>query len=767
MNRLQRNLWFCGAVLSAIGVTVFILGGLLTDPAHAVPDLGGDGIKNIFTYLYQCMYGKGCWFDGMNYPYGEHIVYTDGQPALSAIITFFGNILPGAALIIMWLIIGFSYVLSMVYLYRILAYYDVAPLASIVFSAFICFFSPQLFRLQSHYSLSYACIIPMLFYWTIKYYQNSQWRYCLYVFMLGCVVAFLHPYFVAMILVWCCCYAIGYFIFTPASAGMKTRHVLPLAASVAGVFIVMSAVMKLTDPVIDRPQTPVSNIDANTTLIQVYTSEYSAFWQHVKNITKFTFPDWAEGYAYIGLVGTAVLLLSVALALYKRLKKDKATFEIKTKFPAIWLFIAFAALLFSMGIPFIWHLEWLKEYLSVFRQFRSLGRFSWIFYYIITTYSCIYIYALFAHLKTFNRPISAYVLLFAVLIVWSYEAKGYVKFSRDLGSRSPDNFATLFSVNEQNWESWLRDRRYNKNDFQAVLVLPFFHEGTEKLWVSYPGSLMTLGAKASLQLQLPIIDVKLSRSSWSQAFKQVKIAAGPFADKPMLRELKSNKPFLLLRSEKDSLNPDQQYLLTASEFIGHFSQCSAYACFPDRITANDKKWHDSIASLLPMIHTGDTCINCKGLLYINHFDSSHAEMRLNGAGAVPTIRHEDSLITILPVRRENEGQQYEFSCWFLVGTRDSRSPNIDLHFLDSTGKTITITGMLARGAVDNYDMWLRASGYFYMKRGCRYLKLVLVNFPNPAYKAMDEMMLRPADALIISKNADGSVMVNNHLYQQR
>jgi hypothetical protein len=42
----------------------------------------------------------------------------------------------------------------------------------------------------------------------------------------------------------------------------------------------------------------------------------------------------------------------------------------------------------------------------------------------------------------------------------------------------------------------------------------------------------------------------------------------------------------------------------------------------------------------------------------------------------------------------------------------------------------------------------------------------VLNEPNPSYKAMDEVMLRPAAALIVSKDADGSVMANNHLLRK-
>ncbi len=56
---------------------------------------GGDGMKNYFTYLYHIKYDSTFWvFEGMNYPFGENIVFTDNQPLLSNIVKWIYNITP-------------------------------------------------------------------------------------------------------------------------------------------------------------------------------------------------------------------------------------------------------------------------------------------------------------------------------------------------------------------------------------------------------------------------------------------------------------------------------------------------------------------------------------------------------------------------------------------------------------------------------------------------------------------------------------------------
>jgi hypothetical protein len=75
-----------------------------------------------------------------------------------------------------------------------------------------------------------------------------------------------------------------------------------------------------------------------------------------------------------------VLAVSLVLGITGIVRKRPAGIMVsETGFQPLWLFIAFSALLFSMGAPFTWHMEWLLDYASALRQFRTLGRFAWIF----------------------------------------------------------------------------------------------------------------------------------------------------------------------------------------------------------------------------------------------------------------------------------------------------------------------------------------------------------------------------------------------------
>jgi hypothetical protein len=463
MNRLQENLWLLAAIIVAVVTTVFTLSYMATDPGHVIVDLGGDGAKNIFTYLYHSMFGHGYWFQGMNYPYGEHIVYTDGQPLLSVTFANLKGITATTALTVLWTLISLSFALAMIYTYKVLREFKVAPLLAIVFAALIIVFSPQMLRLRSHYALSYACVIPMLFYWTTQYYRAYKLKYCVYFFVLGCIMAFLHPYYVGLLLVWVMIFSLGYIFFTKEKLSQKIRYVLPLIVSVIAVLAVVAITMRLTDPITDRPKTPfIDAYELFTRPRQIVTSTLSPIWVFAKERSMiYLLADGGEGYAYIGIATLMTLFILFIVLTRKALKsKQINVFLNEAGIPPIWLFIAFVALLFSMGFPFTLHLPWIK-YFFVLKQFRSLGRFSWIFYHIISVYTAIVVSQFFKRKIEQRNYVGGYGVLLIVLTVWGYEASGYIKASRRMADEGKYNYGVYFSINQKNWEQFLQENHRN------------------------------------------------------------------------------------------------------------------------------------------------------------------------------------------------------------------------------------------------------------------------------------------------------------------
>lgn len=750
-------------VLLSAALTVLAYSYIVTEPWRILPDIGGDGAKNNLTYLYHSAYGKGIWFQGMNYPYGEHIVFTDGIPVLSVLFAALGNVSFPAALTVLWWLFGLSYVLSAVYLYKLLLRVTDTPLFSMVVALIITFLSPQFICIRGHYALAFTCIIPMFFYWTYMFHTSGRYRYCIYMLALGVVSAFIHPYYAGMLLVWAAVYGLGYLILTKGAAKEKLRHAGMAMATGGSVALIVMLALRFTDPITDRPEQPYDPLESYTNIPQVISSYYSPFWKALVDHQLLpVVADGGEGFSYIGLVPEAVLVVALVLFLYRRRKKADV---VAPAMGPIWPFIAFATLIFSMGIPFVWHMQWLKDLLPVFRQFRALGRFAWIFYYVITVYAAVVMYGWFGQLRAAGRQRLAWGLMLLAMSIWGYEVRGYVRETRKYAREAAYYYDVITMKYEQNWESFLKDHGLKRDEFQAILLLKFFHVGTEKIWVGDPGWLITMGSRAALQLQLPIVDVMMSRSSWGQAQKQVRIVAGPYAEKGMLHDLKSDKPFLLMKLNEDVLSPDEAYLLEASEYVADFSNCKIYKCYPARILENDRKHADTVNAILPYMSTLDTGVGA-GTYTVLHYDDKPNIYSMVDAGGRPCIKGTDSIVATLEVMPGADSVLYEYSCWFLLDRHNCRSPEILLEMLDNGGHVLSVRKVPCNESVDSYEMWFRASKYFYIPAACRQVRCRLLNKPAPTYKAMDEMLLRPASQLVISRTMSGNVRVNGHLFKR-
>ncbi|PQJ10906.1 hypothetical protein CJD36_013120 [Flavipsychrobacter stenotrophus] len=776
MNNIGSKTGLLITIVFAIAVTTFALGGIVTHPWHMMTELGADGGKNIFTYLYHSLYGMGLWFTGMNYPYGEHIVYTDGQPLLSVPLSYLkGHVTIESALTIMWWAISLSYVLSIVYCYKILVQFKVPWLPAMLFAALISLCSPQLMGISGHYALAYCCFLPMLFYYTLQYHLTGKWKYPAFIFIMGCISILLHPYFAAVALIWAGGYTLGHFFTIKAGIWPKIKHVLPLLISTGAVLVLFGIFMKVTDPFAkERPAMPFGMLANCTHIKDIFSSVYSPFWGVVKDHTRFTkISAGGEGFIYLGLAVIFAVGYAMLIAIRKLISKDPATLLTPT-FQPIWLIMATLALLFGMGVPFIWHMEWLLDYASAFRQFRTLGRFSWIFYYIITIYGAVVIYSLYARYLANNKKTIAYAIITAGIGIWTIETNGYLKRSRNAAKEGYNNYNIFLSKSELNnkqwgefvakpdeivsWQEFLAAHNYTKDSFQSILVLPFFATGSEKLWVCSDENIsawsVAMAAKAGIQLHLPVVDIMMSRSSWVQTFKQVKIAGGPYAEKPMVNDLHSNKPFLLLHTDYSTLNPDQQYLLNLSKPLGHFLHCTVYVCYPEQIKKNDDYYNYSA-------HFSCTNANSiKGNFYFDHFSKGSFHSPFND-GAMPLKEIKETICDV-PLTPVKDNQLYEFSCWFRTPEDNYKSPDCMLYALNSKNTIIDSFPARSIESVDNFGVWLRCNAYFTLSAATRHIRCRMLNFADQPCLAMDELMIRPADSVMISNGR-----INNHWLNRR
>lgn len=771
MRLNQKLLYNLLLIIVASVVTVYTLSYMVTKPSTALVTMGGDGIKNYFTYLYQAANGSGLQFDGMNYPYGEHLVYTDAQPLLSVPLSYINKVVPlsyNTLLAILHIALAISFFLAIVFTYKILTHFKVHPLFAIATSTLIVLMSPQIFRVYGHFGLGYQSMIPMLFYWNIKYYHTRKVSYAILLLLFGIACALLHPYCAALFFIWLLLYAFGYLLIEKRDWKNKIYHASPIVLAALGIVAFVKILMLVTDTKVGRTEYPYGTLSDCTVAEDIFTSNSSPIWQGLEQLGLFTNVTRGEGLAYLGVVGIVAVLIAIITIILKTIKKKKA-FAVSQEygFSPIWLFVALGTFLLAQGVPFVWRMEWLLDYVSTFRQFRTLGRFAMLFYYIASVYSVILLYALFIKFEALNKKKLAYTIICIPTLLWTVEANGYVISSRKAISEAMYNYMFVFEYYD--WKKLMSYQWVDADEFQGIVLLPYVHLGSEKIWLNDENIwVYTFGVSNSLQLKRPLVNVHMSRTPWQETFAQVKTIAGPLVKKPTLDLLPNDKPLLLIHLHADELDPDSRYLLDMADHINRFEQIDAYVLAPDKLKKYEKKYRDSIRFVAKNITAADTCIGCRDYSYIiDHLDEDEGSS-IFGAGARQQVAQESTEIKTYALKPLADTVLYEFSFWSLVNDFDYSTPTFYVETLDSSGNSTSLNMVKAALSVDNEQggSWLRANKYFNVPKHTYKLKVTIPEVYLDKFLALDEIVFRPANSTTYSINnsaANKCIMVNNHV----
>jgi len=147
-------------IFLALTVLCVLFYPILAQPGHYFFSMSGDGVKNYYTLMYYVKFDHGTHFSGMNYPYGEQIIFTDGQPLLASGLQFLQHHGVNAAdriPAILNLAMLFSPLLSAVFILLILRSFGFRHWTAACYAVLIAMMSPQVLRYMGHYALAYQC----------------------------------------------------------------------------------------------------------------------------------------------------------------------------------------------------------------------------------------------------------------------------------------------------------------------------------------------------------------------------------------------------------------------------------------------------------------------------------------------------------------------------------------------------------------------------------------------------------------------------------
>lgn len=588
MFRFNKHVfWSAVAVVLLAAVVLFrFFGDVLQNPNEFLFGPSGDGLKNYYAVAYQIIHGDGTWFQGMLYPYGDHLIFADGQTLLTKVLQHFiePDVNNGSQIIgIMNLLMLCSLVITAWCVHRLLVWSYVNPWFAVPFSLTIAFLSPQVARFTGHYALGYTFFIPMSWLLIDGFSRTSKtWLWVVLTVLLVTTFGFLHPYYLFLFALFMATVLAWELLIAKFRFG-QVQHLLARSLSMIIPLVVLMAYQKWVDPYTDRPTAPAGIFSHMATFQSVFTPVANPFRNlfHSYFFRIFIPSSW-EGHAYIGMVATIVLFASVPVGIRSFVKRKWKVFShpvlpptLKTTF-----FPGIITLLFAMGVFHSLGLYWLSEFIGPLKQFRSLGRVAWIFYYIISVWAVFHLYATWRHFRGGHR--GKYVYHFTVIVAlcafaWMLDAIVNIKYSKS--QMTDRNGMEVFS--DKTAQIW-KNGGVDIENHQTILPLPMMLIGSEKIGLEMGAEALRQSMQASFSTGLPIIGGTMSRTSMEVTEKSAQMVADSLFPRGLLSDLPNNRNLLILHA-KEPLKAEEQRLISLGTKVFESESYELYSISIDAI----------------------------------------------------------------------------------------------------------------------------------------------------------------------------------------
>ena len=541
----------------ALFCLIFFFGKLLKNPNQVYFGSKLDGLQSYYTSWYHVKHDSTYWhFSGMNYPYGEQVFFTGCQPFVTNPLKLICHVIDISdyTIGILNFIMLISIFLSALCLYLIFKQLRLPFIYASIAATAIAFLSPQVIRLGAHYSLTYQFAIPLFLLLLLKFYQAPTLKKSFVISLLVFFMAGTHFYFFAFFGIIAMIYWATIFVSKISFKNLifSVKHffiqiVLP--------FLLFQFIIFLINDIYDRTTHPWGYLRFITNWDGIFYPLHFPFEHLFSTLYTPVFPETDEGYSYVGIVAILGCIL-IILEQVKRLlflQFRKVLLITDNKMMNAFLWSSLIALLISFGYPFKieGYEHWLNN-LGMLQQLRGIARFVWIFYYVI---NIIVIYKLYDWTKTFHVAIKVSILIVPLFLLCrdayynTYQEQDWLNnpIPRlcDKGNQLPE-------------DKWLTE--INPSNYQAMFSLPYFHVGSENVWMTSLSHIIPDAYITSLQTGLPLLNVSMSRTSLSQTFKNIKIALEPYRKLEIVNDFKNNKPLLVLVEEKE-INDGERKLL--------------------------------------------------------------------------------------------------------------------------------------------------------------------------------------------------------------
>ena len=681
MDNLRKGLLLTG-ILALLVILVFF-GKILQHPNQAYFAAGGDGFKSYYGAIYHLECDSSYFkFEGMNYPYGESVFFTDNQPLLTNTVKWISNNLIDIRENIVGIInlsMIFSVLIAAIFLFLVFNELAVNWWFASLVSVGICMLSPQIGRMAGHFSLSHLFWIPVMLYLIVRFSKKPGWGLSAIIALVGFLAASMQLYFIGFYGLLLTFYWLFAKNWLSESWTARRNALLHWFLQVGVPFILLEILMISTDPMTDRTSHPYGFLTYLAHPVSVLLPGGAPYSFVPKYIRVFSHLDW-EAYAFIGIAALSGFLVGTVLFL-KKLVTRKAFWNVSTNSVLTAFFWAsFVALLLSFGIPFVMGMEWLIDYIGPFRQLRALSRFSWLFFYVINVLVFYQLYMWISQRRSTIRIVLTIIAFGFLFVDGIYNLKATAPRLDNLKPLLADKSNQL---PENKWVSQI-----DVSTFQAILPLPYFHVGSENIWIDAGFNSLENTLIASIKTHLPTTAVMMGRTSISQTYRNYSLVMEPLHEYEILNDFKSRKDILLMIMKGYKPNRDELRIQNASVFLLGNDLFDLYRLPFDSLKQIPRQFYaQELADFIPeKLIRKDQLLLSDTASFLNYQDyNSEVNPAFSGAGAHALKVKDWNTLFEQPMQKAKKGETYMVSFWQKDFRRDAY-PRFNIEIAQSDGK---------------------------------------------------------------------------------
>ena len=281
-----------------------------------------------------------------------------------------------------------SLVLSAYFVYLVLVEYKVNYYYAAIAAFGITVLNPQIYRFLGHLALSYSFFIPLTWYLYIRYtktVKKFEWSIVIMINILFWY--FIHAYMGMILVAFLFSANVFQILITERESLKNWKRYMQLSLQTIVPLLIFWVFALVTDTHVGRTTNPFGFMEYISNFDSVFFPSKAPFFDFFN--LRFKIIQIWEGLAYVG-VGSILLVTIYFGRLIMKKWRGEALNLSQTKNKEL-LFVLLPAsvlvLLVSFGWPFVFGLEDLLDAFPVIKNFRGVGRFSWVFFNLFTVAS--------------------------------------------------------------------------------------------------------------------------------------------------------------------------------------------------------------------------------------------------------------------------------------------------------------------------------------------------------------------------------------------